>query len=133
MRDRVDMHVPVGALALSALAAGGEGERSAHIRERVESARARQHARYAQSGEIAVNAHVSARALQVLGELGAEARVLLTSASERLGLTARGYHRVLRVARTIADLDESRSVEAPHVAEALRYRTTGEGPANSRE
>ena len=62
-----------------------------------------------------------------MGALSTGARALLTSAAERLGLTARGYHRVSRVARTIADLDESRCVGAPHVAEALRYRTTGEG------
>ncbi|HEY7861796.1 MAG TPA: YifB family Mg chelatase-like AAA ATPase [Gemmatimonadaceae bacterium] len=123
MRDRVDMHVPVGALALASFAAGGEGERSARVRERVELARARQHARYAASGEIAVNAHVPARVLQTLGGPSAEARALLTGAAERLGLTARGYHRVLRVARTIADLDDSRGMEMPHVAEALRYRT----------
>ncbi len=126
MRDRVDMHVPVGALALAALASGGEGECSASIRERVELARARQLARYAESGEATVNAHVPARLLQSLGAITTEARSLLTGAAERLGLTARGYHRVLRVARTIADLDASRGVEAPHVAEALRYRTTGE-------
>src|SRR5665647_2486446 len=66
MRDRVDMHVPVGALALAMLAAGGGGERSLAIRERVERARARQHTRYAGSGELAVNAHVSARELQSL-------------------------------------------------------------------
>jgi magnesium chelatase family protein len=129
MRDRVDMHVPVGALALTALAAGGEGERSASIRARVDLARARQLERYGEGSEVAVNAHVPARALQSLGGLSAEARELLTSAAERLGLTARGYHRVLRVARTIADLDASRGVESPHVGEALRYRTTGEGSA----
>jgi magnesium chelatase family protein len=72
-----------------------------------------------------VNAHVPARQLQSEGALTSDARALLTSAAERLGLTARGYHRVLRVARTIADLDVSGSVESPHVAEALRYRTTG--------
>ncbi|MBA2686136.1 MAG: YifB family Mg chelatase-like AAA ATPase [Gemmatimonadaceae bacterium] len=126
MRDRVDMHVPVGALALGTLAAGGEGEGSASIRERVELARARQLLRYSESGEVAVNAHVNVRALQSTGGLATDARALLTSAAERLRLTARGYHRVLRVARTIADLDASRGVEAPHVAEALRYRTTGE-------
>jgi magnesium chelatase family protein len=126
MRDRVDMHVPVGALALSSLAAGGDGERSACVRERVELARATQHARFVGYGEIAVNAHIPARVLQTLGGPSAEARALLTGAAERLGLTARGYHRVLRVARTIADLDDSRGVESPHVAEALRYRTTGE-------
>jgi magnesium chelatase family protein len=126
MRDRVDMHVPVGALALATLAAGGDGERSDVIRERVERARSRQYARYASCGEAMVNAHVPARVLQAEGALTAEARTLLTSAAERLGLTARGYHRVSRVARTIADLDESPCVHAPHVAEALRYRTTGE-------
>ena len=78
MRDRVDMHVPVGALALAALASGGEGECSASIRERVELARARQLARYAESGEAAVNAHVPARLLQSLGGITAEARSLLT-------------------------------------------------------
>ncbi len=125
MRDRVDMHVPVGALALSALATGGSGELSESIRERVGRARARQHARYNASGETEVNAHVSARLLHEQGELSSEARALLGSAAERLGLTARGYHRVLRVARTIADLDGTSGVEQPHVAEALCYRTTG--------
>jgi len=132
MRDRVDMHVPVGALALASLAAGGDGERSARVRERVQLARARQQLRYGASGEIAVNAHVSARVLQSLGGPTAEARAMLTGAAERLGLTARGYHRVLRVARTIADLDDSRGVESPHVAEALRYRTTGELTGSAR-
>src|SRR5450432_869621 len=92
MRDRVDMHVPVGALALSALAVGGDGECSASVRERVELARARQLARYGDSGDVAVNAHVSARALQSEGALTCDASALLTSAAERLGLTARGYH-----------------------------------------
>ena len=124
MRDRVDMHVPVGALPLATLASSGTGESSERIRARVERARARQHARYHLGGEGAVNAHVSARLLQECGELTAEAHALLTSAAERLGLTARGYHRVLRVARTIADLDEGERVGEPHVGEALRYRTT---------
>jgi magnesium chelatase family protein len=125
MRDRVDMHVPVGALPLATLASSGTGERSGHVRARVELARARQHARYRVDGESDVNAHVSARLLHECGELSSEARVLLTGAAERLGLTARGYHRVLRVARTIADLDDVVGVSAPHVAEALCYRTTG--------
>ena len=129
MRDRVDMHVPVGALALATLAAAEQGERSASIRERVELARARQHARYAGSGEVEVNAHVSPRVLHECGELSSVGRQLLTTASERLGLTARGYHRVLRVARTIADLDDSRSIDVAHIAEALRYRTTGDSAA----
>jgi len=72
-----------------------------------------------------VNAHIPARLLHETGELSGEARVLLATAAERLGLTARGYHRVLRVARTIADLDGAHGVYKPHVAEALCYRTTG--------
>jgi magnesium chelatase family protein len=122
MRDRVDMHVPVGAVSLRALASGGDGEGSATIRERVERARARQLARYGDAEGVSVNAHVPARTLQLLGEISANARTLLAGAADRLALTARGYHRVLRVARTIADLDAARTVDAAHVAEALRYR-----------
>jgi magnesium chelatase family protein len=126
MRDRVDMHVPVGALALASLAAGGTGERSADIRRRVELARARQVARYADSGESLVNAHVSARTLQSSGNLSSDARTLLATSAERLGLTARGYHRVLRVSRTIADLDGETAIEPAHIAEAFRYRIPGQ-------
>ena len=124
MRDRVDMHVPVGAVPLAVLSAGVDGERSAAIRERVERARARQLVRYGEPSGVSVNAHVPARMLQLLGAVSSDARVLLADAAERLVLTARGYHRVLRVARTIADLDDSRNLDLPHVAEALRYRTT---------
>ncbi|MEP7066365.1 MAG: YifB family Mg chelatase-like AAA ATPase [Gemmatimonadota bacterium] len=129
MRDRVDMHVPVGALALTSLASAGTGERSECIRERVERARERQQARFRESGDSTVNAHVSPRQLHACAALSAEARALLTTAAERLGLTARGYHRVLRVARTISDLDGGLEIGQPHVAEALCYRTNTEVPA----
>ena len=132
MRDRVDMHVPVGAVPLAALSAGGDGERSAPIRDRVERARALQLARYGDASGSQVNAHVPSAVLQRVGAISGEARTLLADAAARLDLTARGYHRVLRVARTIADLDESREVTAPHVAEALRYRATGESPGRTR-
>jgi magnesium chelatase family protein len=128
MRDRVDMHVPVGALPLATLASSGSSERSESIRERVEAARTRQQERYGAT-ESTVNAHVAARQLHERGSLSSEARTLLTTAAERLGLTARGYHRVLRVSRTIADLDGAAGVDPPHVAEALRYRTTGASAA----
>jgi magnesium chelatase family protein len=117
--------VPVGALPLATLSSSGTGERSERIRERVESARTRQLSRYAASGESLVNAHVSARALQSSGNLSSDARTLLAASAERLGLTARGYHRVLRVSRTIADLDGDATVESAHIAEALRYRAPG--------
>ncbi|HJR62314.1 MAG TPA: YifB family Mg chelatase-like AAA ATPase [Gemmatimonadaceae bacterium] len=122
LTDRIDLHVHVGAVALGALAGGREGERSATIRERVERARVRQRCRCARMPGVYCNAHLSGRWLSVHGGLVAAARDLLASAAERLDLTARGYHRVLRVARTIADLDESDEIREPHVAEALRYR-----------
>ena len=123
----------MGALALRvARGAAATASGRARVRERVERARERQRARYAGSGEVAVNAHVAARLARSHGRSSAEARALLTGAAERLGLTARGYHRVLRVARTIADLDDARGVGVPHVAEALRYRTTGESPGRAR-
>jgi magnesium chelatase family protein len=131
MRDRVDMHVPVSALPLASLTQAGTGERSATIRARVECARARQLERYAASGESVVNAHVSARTLQACGKLSHDACALLARSAERVGLTARGYHRVLRVSRTIADLDGSAAVETAHVEEALRYRIPGELSGNA--
>ncbi len=134
--DRIDLHVPVGAVPLSELALPRQGERSATIRSRVEAARAAQHARLARAGTGAgEDAPCNARAPVRLIEAGGvcrEARRLLAGAAERLGLTARAYHRVLRVARTIADLDGERTIRAPHVAEALRYRpAVGATPANS--
>ncbi|MEP6692223.1 MAG: YifB family Mg chelatase-like AAA ATPase, partial [Gemmatimonadaceae bacterium] len=124
--DRIDMHVFVGSVPLRALSSGGSAERSASVRARVEMARAAQRLRYARAspqwGSIAVNAHAPPRWLDASSALVPAARALLARAAERLALSARGYHRVLRVARTIADLDEAETVAEVHVAEALRYR-----------
>lgn len=125
--DRIDMHVPVPALPLSELASGGPGETSATVRSRVCAAHARQQARYVRTHPGARNANVPGRWLDANTPVHPEARVLLQRASARLGLSARGYHRVLRVARTIADLDAARELAAPHVSEALRYRTAEVG------
>ena len=127
MADRIDLHVHVGALPPRALAASRSGECSAAIRERVERARAVQRSRYAAVRGVTCNTRAPARWLDDHGAIAPAARALVTTAAERLGLTARGYHRALRVARTIADLDGSACVEARHVAEALRYRAVGEG------
>ena len=86
-----------------------------HVRER-------QRARYAGHRGIRCNAHASGRALDTRGLVEADARALLHDAAEALRLSARGYHRVLKVARTIADLSERDVVGKPDVAEALRYR-----------
>ena len=122
LSDRIDMHVTVGAVALRDLSAKNGSETSARIRARVESARALQHTRYRRMAGVSCNAFASGRWLDANGDIYADARTLLQTAAERLGLSARGYHRVLKVARTIADLEQAISIGAPHIAEALRYR-----------
>ena len=120
--DRIDMQVVVGALPPRTLGASSEAESSVSIRARVECARARQRARYRQLAGVRSNATAPGRWLDGRGGISGDAREVLVQSSERFRLSARGYHRVLRVARTIADLAGSETVEAPAVSEALRYR-----------
>ncbi len=122
LSDRIDMHVRVGPVPLSDLGAKRSGRTSAEIRSSVEEARSLQRGRFARMPHVVCNAHASGRWLDAHGDLAREARQLLNSAAETLSLTARGYHRVIKVARTIADLDRSTSINASHVAEAIRYR-----------
>ena len=122
LADRIDLHVQVGAVPLRELASTASRERSATVRARVERARANQRARYASLGPMLCNGRVAGRWLETRTPIAAAARSLLASAAERMGLSARGYHRVLRVARTIADLEDDTQVGVVHVAEALRYR-----------
>jgi magnesium chelatase family protein len=120
--DRIDMHVTVGAVALRDLSGSANGDTSVSIRSRVERARATQRKRFARKDTISCNAHAVGRWLDAHTPVHPEARTLLQTAAERLGLSARGYHRVLKVARTIADLEELAEVAPAQVAEALRYR-----------
>ena len=122
LADRIDMHVTVGAVALRDLSRGNNGDSSASIRSRVERARAAQRKRYARKHGISCNAYAVGRWLDAETPVHAEARTLLQTAAERLGLSARGYHRVLKVARTIADLEDLSEIAPAHIAEALRYR-----------
>jgi magnesium chelatase family protein len=116
------MHVTVGAVALRDLSSASNGDSSAAIRARVERARGTQRNRFAKKQGVSCNAYAVGRWLDAHTPVHDEARMLLQTASERLGLSARGYHRVLKVARTIADLEDVVEVAPPHVAEALRYR-----------
>ena len=127
LADRIDMHVHVGAVPLRALGGAAAGEPSAAVRERVERARAAQRARFAALGlrGVRCNAHAPGRWLDTRTPVDRAARELLGAAAERLALSARGYHRVLKVARTVADLEGAETVTPASVAEALRYR-----PAN---
>ena len=120
LADRIDLHVNVPPVALADLATRSRGETSSVVRQRVERARIRQRSRY--DDERGCNARAPGRWLETHGALSLAARTMLTSAGERLALSARAFHRVLRVARTIADLDDSGAVDVPHVAEALGYR-----------
>jgi len=119
LRDRIDLIVEVEAVPISALTEGPPGESSAAVRERVLSARIRQGARNRRGG---VNAMLRGSELKRHAPLDAPSRRLLESTADRLQLSARGFHRSIRVARTIADLAASEAVTTQYLAEALQYR-----------
>jgi magnesium chelatase family protein len=129
LADRIDMTVYVPAVAVRALADTRPGENSAAIRDRVEMARARQILRYRRFTTVRCNAHVHGRWLDVHATIADPAREVLATAAERMHLSARGYHRVLKVAQTIADLDGEPGIESRHVAEALHFRVSSGPPA----
>jgi magnesium chelatase family protein len=118
--DRIDLHLEVRAVPYAELSAGG-GESSAVVRSRVEVARRRQSERLAGSG-ARVNARMSGRQVRRFCAPPREATQLLQQAVSRLGLSARGHDRVLKVARTIADLGGCERITAEHVSEAVQYR-----------
>lgn len=125
LMDRFDLRVEVPPVAFTDLDLPASGDSSADVAARVEQARAEQQKRYAERPDMRLNADAEGEALEEIATPDSEGRALLTKVAERFGLSARGYHRVLRVARTIADLDKSADVRRPHVAEAVSYRLTG--------
>ncbi|MGB3279898.1 MAG: YifB family Mg chelatase-like AAA ATPase, partial [Pseudorhodobacter sp.] len=120
--DRFDLRVEVPPVAYSDLNLPSSGDSSATVAARVADARARQTKRFSQAADVRVNAEAEGALLEEIATPDADGKALLIRVAERFGLSARGYHRVLRVARTIADLDHSQDVRSPHVAEAVSFR-----------
>ncbi len=120
--DRIDMHIEVPAVPFQELSASADGTSSAVMREQVSKARAVQRRRFG-ADNVTLNSRMTTRQLRRHCILDDEGKQLLKTAMDELGLSARAHDRILRVARTVADLDGSDSIKASHVVEAISYRS----------
>jgi len=121
--DRIDIHIEVPAVKYKELRGGGEIESSACVRERVVRARQIQQERYRGEGNIYANSQMPPRLIRKHCAISAEGEKLLETAIQRLGLSARAHDRILKVSRTIADLQGAPAIEPRHLSEAIQYRT----------
>jgi magnesium chelatase family protein len=121
--DRIDIHIEVPAVKYKELRGESNTEDSASVRQRVIAARQRQAERFAHDKHVYANAQMSSKLIRKHGALNADGEKLLETAVTRLGLSARAHDRILKVARTIADLDACESIESRHLSEAIQYRT----------
>ena len=119
--DRIDIHVEVPSLPYRELAGVGRSESSEAVRRRVQDAREIQQQRF-DGASTRLNSRMTGKQLRAFCPLGEESQKLLEMAVDRLGLSARAYTRVLKVARTIADLEGETNVQPQHVSEAIQYR-----------
>jgi magnesium chelatase family protein len=128
LMDRIDLRIEVPAVTAADLILPPPAEGSAEVAARVAAARQIQVARYAAAGlpQIRTNAEAPAALLDEIAKPDAQGQKLLRDAAETMRLSARGYHRVLRVARTLADLDGAEEIGRLHLAEALSYRALAE-------
>lgn len=120
--DRIDIQVEVESVPFDDISKAPKGEPSSVIRERVLKARQIQHERYKNIKGIHCNAQMTTALLQQHVQLDDQALTMLRTAMKKLNLSARAYDRILKVARTIADLEGSEKVEPMHIAEAISYR-----------
>jgi magnesium chelatase family protein len=121
--DRIDLHIEVPAVKFREISSESAGESSAQIRERVIAARQRQQTRFASKSKITCNARMGTKELKQFCELDEATKELLKFAMTDLNLSARAYDRILKVARTIADLAGSEKILGDHVSEAIQYRS----------
>ncbi len=122
MMDRIDLHVDVPRIDFEKLAGAGRNETSAKVRERVERARKIQEKRFAEVAQVAGNHDMGPSEVRQFCPLDETGRRLMKSAMSQMGLSARAFHRILKVARTIADLNGENDIQSSHLAEALQYR-----------
>ncbi|MCM1114189.1 MAG: YifB family Mg chelatase-like AAA ATPase [Clostridium sp.] len=120
--DRIDIHIEVSPVEYEQLSAKGQEECSADIKRRVDKAREVQRKRF-KGTDVTCNAKMTPQMTKDFCVLSYEANALLKMSFERLGLSARAYDKILRIARTIADLEDSENIDATHIAEALQYRS----------
>ncbi|OGQ96023.1 MAG: ATP-dependent protease [Deltaproteobacteria bacterium RIFOXYD12_FULL_57_12] len=120
--DRIDLHLEVPAVRFQDMAADRSGESSAEIKKRVDRARQVQRQRFQRRKKIYCNGQMGPKDIRKYCALDQESFKLIENAVERLGLSARSYHRILKIGRTIADLDEKENITVNHVAEAIQYR-----------
>lgn len=121
--DRIDIHIEVTPVKFDELTEERVSENSAVVRERVIRARSIQEKRYVSANQTHCNAQISARELREVCRIDQTGQALLKKAMEKLGLSARAYDRILKVARTIADLDASENIQTNHLAEAIQFRS----------
>lgn len=120
--DRIDIHLEVPAVRIDELTTAPNGETSAAIRARVDAAHQRQQHRFAGKKAVCFNSQMGPTDLKRYCQLDQPGQELLAKATTRLGLSARAYHRILKIARTIADLEQCADIQAAHLAEAVQYR-----------
>ncbi|MBT8395508.1 MAG: ATP-binding protein, partial [Gemmatimonadetes bacterium] len=121
--DRIDLHVPVGRVPFQELSGQGPVGESRTVRARVQDARSIQRRRFRSLEGVHCNGQMGPGEIRRHCSASPEVARLLQRALDRLGLSARAYHRILKVARTVADLDASREIEPAHVAETIQYRS----------
>jgi magnesium chelatase family protein len=122
LMDRIDIHIEVPAIKFNEISSDTLGEPSAGIRERVTRARSAQQKRFKSDG-IYANAHMKPRHIRKYCRIDEECQALMERAMNHLGLSARAYNRILKVARTIADLEGSEHIATEHISEAIQYRS----------